>query len=241
MNAVIIPVRLDSSRFPDKALAEFNGKPLIWHTIQNAMDSSADEIIVATSDLGVGSVLNDLGLNVECIITPDAKSGTARICHLYNELTRRRHRYIVNLQVDEPMVFGSSIDRVFDQIRQSAVATLVTRCCDEEYYNPNTVKVVFNSNHKALYFSRSPIPYRGVDRAYKHIGVYGYHCFMLNVLSTLDHGFGTEDLEQLGWLNAGLDIQVIVDDSLKDSISINGELDARAFQHYLDSTTKAEV
>ncbi len=224
--AVIIPARTESTRLPNKVLLEFDGKPLLWHTIQGALASEADKVIVAGDSVDIENAAREAG--ADFVLTCPANTGTQRITQALD--STQNAEFIINLQADEPMITGDAINKLFDALRQQCLVTLITPCRADEFLNADTVKVVFDSNFRALYFSRAPIPYGAGGQAFKHIGVYGFRINTLKSVAFLDHQIGFENLEQLAWMWFGYDIKVLVDESLKDTISINSPDDVAAFR-----------
>ena len=220
--AVIIPARYESTRFPGKPLALINGKPMIEWVVNAAKGAKLpNKIIVATEDKRIFDfVKNSLG--VEAVMTSkDHKCGTDRICEVV-----KNHpdiKYIVNLQGDEPLIPSSYIDKVLQPLlnKSTSMASLVTPLTDsKDLINPNIVKVVFDKDRYALYFSRSQIPHKRENERenikdipyYRHLGIYSYTREMVlqfNILpqSPLEIA---EQLEQLRMLENGIKIKLEV-------------------------------
>ena len=181
---VIIPSRYDSVRLPGKPLIDINGKPLIEHVYNCAQDSNADRIIVATDDERILSAVKDFG--GEAILTSNQhQSGTDRINEAIDILSIKDNEIIINLQGDEPLMPASLISEVTSLLDENSVYPMATACHritdEKEFKNPNMVKVVFDKNDCALYFSRAPIPWPAANKkstpaifGYGHIGIYGY-------------------------------------------------------------------
>lgn len=163
-NAVIIPARYSSKRFPGKPLEKISGKPLIEWVVNIAREAKlANKVIVATDDIRIFNFAKDK-LKVETYLTlPEHKSGTDRIGEVVRKLSDIE--YIVNLQGDEPLIPFEYIDKVFESLSQMnnnlpTISTLVAPIIkEEELHNPSVVKVVMDRDGYALYFSRAPIPY----------------------------------------------------------------------------------
>mgnify|MGYP001578221816 CR=1 FL=1 len=221
MEAVgIIPARYGSTRFEGKLLADFCGKPVIQHTWENAKKSkSIDDLIVATDDKRIYNVAKGFGANV--VYTSIAhKSGSDRLTEVAASIDAK---IIVNIQADEPLLHPSMIDDVAGAILKDKTLVMATLCHKisnaAHIQDPNVVKVVFDRNGLALYFSRSPIPYErmGSDDKlqvidyYKHIGIYAYAKDFLFTFKSLpqSHLEKTEKLEQLRVLENGYRIKVI--------------------------------
>ncbi|MDR2017594.1 MAG: 3-deoxy-manno-octulosonate cytidylyltransferase [Syntrophobacterales bacterium] len=207
---VVIPARYASARLPGKPLRTIAGKPLIQWVYEKAISSSADNILVATDDERIQETCASFG--AEAVMTdPSLRSGTDRV---YEAISGKKGDLIVNLQGDEPFIEPSMIDTLFRIMEEDVpMATLCTPISREEYENPNTVKVVLDKSHYALYFSRSPIPY--IREAlevplYGHIGIYGFSRSFLSLFVAMEKGLleEAESLEQLRVLENGVRIKV---------------------------------
>ncbi|OGI18553.1 MAG: hypothetical protein A3B68_02160 [Candidatus Melainabacteria bacterium RIFCSPHIGHO2_02_FULL_34_12] len=220
--AVIIPARYESTRFPGKPLALINGKPMIEWVVNAAKGAKLpNKIIVATEDERIVSAVGRIGVSAKgkkievCLTSKDHKCGTDRICEVV-----KNHpdiKYIVNLQGDEPLIPSSYIDKVLEPLinKSASMASLVTPLTDsKDLTNPNIVKVVFDKDRYALYFSRSQIPYNRENRKdiqyYRHLGIYSYTretILQFNLLpqSALEVA---EQLEQLRMLENGVKIKL---------------------------------
>jgi len=216
--SVIIPARYASRRLPAKLIEDINGKSLIEHTYLNALQSSAKRVIIATDDERINSIAK--GFNAEvCMTSITHTSGTSRISEAVTSLEFDDDEVVVNVQGDEPMLSSEVIDQVANNLvhNEMHVATLCEKIESKSlYFDPNCVKVVFNSGGKALYFSRSPIPaFRNNEEidlsiCCRHIGIYAYRVSFLKKYSQMDNSIleKAEKLEQLTFLNAGIDIHV---------------------------------
>ena len=221
--SIIIPARYASSRLPAKLLRDINGKTLIEHTYSNAIKSNAKRVIIATDDERIKSVANDFGAEV-CMTLRTHTSGTSRLSQVVSDLNFDDGETIVNLQGDEPMMVGESLNQVASNLTISgmSVATLCEKInSQEQYFDENCVKVVYNSRGKALYFSRSPIPaFRNSDDidlnfCFRHIGLYAYKVGFLKdypkmAKSNLEIA---EKLEQLTFMENGIHIHVEISES----------------------------
>ncbi|SHN90171.1 3-deoxy-manno-octulosonate cytidylyltransferase [Bathymodiolus heckerae thiotrophic gill symbiont] len=216
--SVIIPARYASSRLPAKLLKDIYGKPLIQLTYENAMSSNATQVIIATDDERIRKVCESFGATV-CMTSDQHTSGTSRIAQVLNELNIADDEIIVNVQGDEPMLDPKVIDQVANNLYKSKLqmATLCEPVLDkDQYLDPNCVKVVFDKAGKALYFSRSPIPYFRDEQdfdlllCHKHIGIYAYRSeFITRYLQMPSSRIEqVEKLEQLTVLNEGFDIHI---------------------------------
>ncbi|NYT52881.1 MAG: 3-deoxy-manno-octulosonate cytidylyltransferase [Candidatus Vesicomyosocius endoextente] len=216
--SIIIPARYASSRLPAKLLRDVHGKPLIQLTYENAVNSSANRVIIATDDKRIEVVANDFGA-ITCMTDGHFTSGTLRIAQVLEKLDINDDEIIVNVQGDEPMLDPSVIDQVVNNLASNPmqIATLCEQITDKvQYFDPNCVKVVFNKIGKALYFSRATIPFFREEKdfdlklCYKHIGVYAYRAVVIKQYLTMNSSSyeKVEKLEQLTALNEGFDIHV---------------------------------
>lgn len=180
---VIIPARYASMRLPAKALADVCGQPLVQRVHACARASSAQRVIVATDDRRIAAAVEDFG-GEACMTAATHASGTDRIAEVIRILDIAPETIIVNLQGDEPLMPPSLIDQVAGDLAAHPTAAMATACHAIEqraaFENPNVVKVVFDRERFALYFSRAPIPWprdaepRSIPAAYRHIGLYAY-------------------------------------------------------------------
>ena len=215
---VIIPARYASTRLPAKLLEDINGKSLIEHTYINALQSSAKRFIIATDDERINAVAKDFSAEVS-MTSINHTSGTSRISEVVTNLKLDDNEIVVNVQGDEPMLSSEVIDQVVYNLihNDMHVATVCEKIESESlYFDPNCVKVVYDSRGKALYFSRSPIPAfrknEEIDLSIccRHIGIYAYRVSFLKKYSQMDNSIleKAEKLEQLTFLNEGIDIHV---------------------------------
>jgi 3-deoxy-manno-octulosonate cytidylyltransferase (CMP-KDO synthetase) len=209
----VIPARLASTRFPAKALAPLAGKPILQHVWERASRAShLDDLLIATDDETIAAVSKKFGAAVE-MTSADHLSGTDRVAEA---ASRHGHEIVVNIQGDEPLIDPAAINLAARTLLDDAganMATLAKRIEDfSEITNPNVVKVVVDLAGRALYFSRSPIPYdRGGAAVYrKHIGLYVYRREFLLRYPGLPVGALelAEKLEQLRALENGYAIRV---------------------------------
>jgi 3-deoxy-manno-octulosonate cytidylyltransferase (CMP-KDO synthetase) len=215
MNIIgIIPARYASTRFPGKPLIDIGGKSMIQRVYEQCKKSeSLSDVIVATDDERIEKHVRSFGGKVVMTATSH-QSGTdrcAEVVHKYDGLCDA----VINIQGDEPFIDPTQIDAlafVFNELH-TQIATLIKPLKDEaDIKNPNIVKVTKNKDHRAIYFSRSPIPYRRNPEAtityYKHIGIYGYRKEVLAEITQLPLGGleQAENLEQLRWIENGYNI-----------------------------------
>jgi 3-deoxy-manno-octulosonate cytidylyltransferase (CMP-KDO synthetase) len=218
----VIPARYASSRFPGKPLAEIHGKSMILRVYEQASAAAKlESVVVATDDQRIFDHVADFGGKV-IMTSTQHPTGTDRILEV--AASQRAFDAYINIQGDEPYIAPQQIDQVADLLKQGTgafVATLAKRLEDlEELNNPNLIKVTFARNGKALYFSRSPIPFMRDARQleqfqrdhgyFKHIGIYGYTAGALAQIKTMQRGHleQAESLEQLRWMENGMPIVV---------------------------------
>lgn len=240
----IIPARYSSSRFPGKPLAEIAGRPMIEHTYKSASTSRLlDDIVIATDDERILNVCHNFG--AKAIITPkDIATGSDRIAYAATKFPRAD--VLVNIQGDEPFIPGQMIDAAIEPLafdKTVKVSTLAKRITSvEELKSPAVVKVVFDYQNNALYFSRSPIPYVRDARLlqerlklaeiYKHIGLYVYRresLFKFTSLGETDLE-KAEKLEQLRMLENSMKIKIVVTEM--ESLSVDTAEDLQQAREY---------
>ena len=231
---VIIPARYGSTRFPGKPLCHLLGKPLIQHVYERVRDALlVRDVFIATDSTAIFSAVEGFG-GKAVMTSTEHRSGTDRIAEAVTKLStageiggsgKHDELIIVNVQGDEPMIMAEMVDAVIGLMEdeRAAIGTLAKRITTlEEIEDPNVVKVVFNDEGFALYFSRSPIPYhRDMNYAgkdlqvpesffYKHIGIYAYRKDALLRFSQLAPSRleEIEKLEQLRALERGFKIKV---------------------------------
>lgn len=214
MATVVIPARFGSTRFPAKILAAETGMPLVQHVVEQAKKCQhVDEVIVATDDARIVEALKPYDTKT-VMTSPTHQSGTDRIAEVAGGLT---DTILVNVQGDEPEIDPSTIDALIKRMQTSTddMATCATPFGDPaEVADPNRVKVIRALDGRAIYFSRSPIPFirdaGGTFRHLLHLGIYAYRRDFLLQFSRwaptpLEQ---TEKLEQLRALEHGRSIYV---------------------------------
>ncbi|KAB8310853.1 MULTISPECIES: 3-deoxy-manno-octulosonate cytidylyltransferase [Rahnella] len=220
----IIPARFGSSRLPGKPLADINGKPMVVHVMERALESGAKRVIVATDHPEVVAAVKAAGGEV-CLTSPDHQSGTERLAEVIQICQFADDEIIVNVQGDEPLIPPVIVRQVAENLANSVagMATLAVPIeSAEEAFNPNAVKVVRDANGYAMYFSRAAIPWERErfavskdtigDVFLRHIGIYAYRAGFIRQYvqwepSKLEH---IELLEQLRVLWYGEKIHVDV-------------------------------
>ena len=239
---VVIPARYESTRFPGKALAELDGKPMIRHVYDQACSSDAAQVVIATDDRRIAAVAE--GFGAEIVMTrADHESGTDRIAEVAQSRGWSDDSIVVNVQGDAPLIPGSSINHVASLLIEHDSASLATLCAaladPGDVGDPNIVKVVFDDSGRALYFSRSPIPavaHGGKPPAsiWWHIGIYAYRvAALLQLARTPSCELEcSEKLEQLRALYNGMEIRVGVAEA-SPGPDINTPEDLQAAERFI--------
>lgn len=159
---VVIPARYGSSRLPGKPLADIGGEPMVVRVLQRCQQSSAARVLVATDDYRVASAVTQAGGEV-VMTRADHPSGTDRLQEVAAQLGLSDDDIIVNVQGDEPLIPAEVIEQVAGNLASNPDCGIATLCepiaTHADLFNPNIVKVVFDNNGIALYFSRAPIPW----------------------------------------------------------------------------------
>jgi len=226
--AGVIPARLGSTRLPRKVLRELAGRPMVeWVWRAAAASGLMDPVLVATDSEEVAAVCRQCGVPVQ-MTSPDCPSGSDRVREV---ASRIEADIIVNIQGDEPTLtpdFFPPLLALFDR-PEVEVATLAVPCAPDEIADPNAVKVVTALDGRALYFSRSTIPFdrdqAGFATYRKHLGIYAYRRAALERFAALPPSplEKIERLEQLRLLENG--IALYVADAPRDTIGVDTEAD----------------
>lgn len=237
----IIPARYGSTRFPGKALALIKGKPMVQRVYERTKRSRlVDRVIIATDDERIQQAAASFG--AETMMTSPAHStGTDRIAEVVEKLACE---LVVNVQGDEPLIHPEMIDQAIMPLKDDPSIPMGTLCGKienrDEAFDPNVVKVVFDKNRFALYFSRAPIPWDRDQWAgknswqeltlngplYKHIGLYVYRReFLLQYAKMPRTGLeAVEKLEQLRALEHGYRIKTVVTEHESFGVDIPDDL-----------------
>ena len=224
---VLIPARYASTRFPGKPLAKIAGKEMILRVCGQVAATGYD-LAVATDDSRIYDAVTGAGYRA-VMTRADHPSGTDRLAEAYAKIGGD-YDVVVNVQGDEPFIRPEQINDIvgiFTKYPDTRLATLARPYPQDRSYegleDPNMVKLVMGDDGRALYFSRSVIPYlRGVDRQdwparhqyYSHIGIYAYTPSALAEIVKIPRGSLeiAESLEQLRWLQNGYEVRVAVSD-----------------------------
>jgi 3-deoxy-manno-octulosonate cytidylyltransferase (CMP-KDO synthetase) len=228
----VIPARLASTRLPRKVLREIAGRPMLaWvHEAARACPQ-LDQVLIATDSDEVMDFCNAQGWPA-ILTSPELPSGTDRV-HAVAQV--HPADIYVNIQGDEPLLLPEHITALLKLFADPAVevSTVKVRCTPENYANPNAVKVVCAPDRRALYFSRSLIPFErdpardgtGSTPIWKHLGLYGYRATALNRFHALAPSplELTERLEQLRFLENNIPIHVA--ETRHDTVGVDTEED----------------
>lgn len=219
---IVIPSRYASTRLPGKPLREINGKTMLEHVHDRAQESGAREVVIATDDVRIAEAAELFDARV-CMTGDQHRSGTERIAEVCDLMDWDDERIVVNLQGDEPSMPAALIDQCAGLLQQSTadIATLASPIASQDdFENPNVVKVICADDGNALYFSRAAIPFtRGASdqsdarsAALHHHGIYAYRCGILRKLVSAGRSEleVCEQLEQLRALSLGMKIRVAI-------------------------------
>lgn len=222
---VVIPARWASSRFPGKVLAKLGGKPLVLHACELARQARlVDRVLVAADDSRVESAVSEAGFEAR-MTSSEHPSGTDRVAEVARGL---QAAIVVGLQADEPFLDAADIDQLVETLlsdEEIPLASLASPLRNREtWFDPNAVKVVTDSRGRALYFSRSPIPYHRPESGplpavppgpppedcRLHLGIYAWRREALLKFAALPPSplEKLEGLEQLRALEAGWSVAI---------------------------------
>lgn len=241
----IIPARYASTRFPGKPLAKIGGITMI-ERVYRQVSKALDEVVVATDDERISRAVEQFGGRA-IMTSAEHRSGTDRCYEAYT-LSASEAEVVINIQGDEPFIDPSQIESLKKCFERDTteIATLIRPVNPDADYatlsNPNTPKVVTDTEGQALYFSRSVIPYvRGAERDawpacvqfYTHVGIYAFRAEVLRKVVGLKQSplELAESLEQLRWLQNGFKIQTAVTQC--QTIGIDTPEDLQAAEEYL--------
>lgn len=233
---VVIPARFASTRLPGKMMTDIAGEPLIVHTWRSVMSSAAvadlSDVIVACDDQRISDAIKKVGGEV-VLTDPDLPSGTDRVFAAYKSCDNNgQYEAVINVQGDMPFVEAEIVTEAINLIQNyseydmSTVATKTDATREQMYEQTQVVNPVISFRKddgnvgKALYFSRSPLPFGGPF--YKHIGVYGFRPDTLERFVKLPQSplEKSERLEQLRAIEDGMTVGIKVID-LKYPISVD--------------------
>jgi len=208
----VIPARYDSQRLPGKVLKQIGDRPMIQWVYEAAKGCDRiTKVIVATDNQAVADCVNQFGGAVE-MTRADCVTGTDRVAEVAGRYPEME--VAINVQGDQPFVTAEMLSQLISPYLEGESPEMTTLACPLDmgkgYLDPNVVKVICDRNHRALYFSRSPIPYyrNSTDApVFHHLGLYAFRqdfllryaqfsptpleeCEGLEQLRVLEHGFG---------------------------------------------------
>ena len=206
MKLGVVPARLNSKRLPRKILADLNGKPLIAHVMERALEAkSLDKVILAVDSEETIKTLEQYDFDM-VLTSSDHVSGTDRIAEVIDEIPDAE--IIINIQGDEPLIEAEVIDSLVDSFNDSTVniSTIVsTKLTVSDLLNPNVVKAIVNEYQDAIEFKRNIFDLE-IGGVYRHVGIYGFRRESLIAFTKLDPSLREVEsrLEQLRALDNGM-------------------------------------
>ena len=227
MKIGVVPARLDSTRLPRKILADLNGKPLIAHVMERALEAkSLDKVILAVDSEETIKTLEQYDFDM-VLTSSDHVSGTDRIAEVIEEIPDAE--IIINIQGDEPLIEADVIDSLVDSFNDSTVniSTIVsTKLTVSDLLNPNVVKAIVNEYQDAIEFKRNIFDLE-IGGVYRHVGIYGFRRESLISFTKLDPSVREIEsrLEQLRALDNGMSIRATVTNYDSHSVDTQADLD----------------
>jgi len=256
---IIIPARFKSSRFPGKPIALLQGRPSIQWTYEAALKvRGVDGFYVATDDDRIREAAEQVGAEV-IMTSENLGNGTERVAEAAKILGLQDSDIVVNFQGDAPLTPSWFVEAILEEMQSNMQADMVTpvlRCGKASYERlinerkqgrVGATTAVFDSNNKALYFSKEVIPY--LERSslldetpvYHHVGVYGYRMRALKEYIRWPHGLleKAEKLEQLRFLEASKDVFVVeVDSRGREFWELNNPEDIKVLEAMMERNKK---
>ncbi|MDZ4202234.1 MAG: 3-deoxy-manno-octulosonate cytidylyltransferase [Gallionella sp.] len=246
---VVIPARHASTRLPGKPLLPIAGKPMVVRVAEQAAQSGAQQIWIATDHHAIADVAREHGFKA-CLTLDTHASGTDRIAEVVNQHDWPDDTIVVNVQGDEPLMPPQLIRAVARHLSEHPECAIATACHalhdETSLRNPNIVKTVLDKDGNALYFSRAPIPYpRDAFAAQqtpppdmpvlRHIGIYAYRAGFLRAYGQLAPAAieQFEALEQLRALYHGYKIGVVIAEQAPPG-GVDTEQDLHAARQFFD-------
>lgn len=231
---IIIPARLNSSRFANKILVDILGLPMVIRTAKQV--SSLDKVVIATDSKEVFDLAKEHGFD-SVMTSNEHQSGTDRINEAVNILDLPDDEIVVNVQGDEPFIEPEVIQSVINRvkkIKENNEDIIMTSCykkiSSELADDPNHVKVILDEHKNAIYFSRAKIPYHRdhyeTSNYYGHLGIYGFTKSSLNEFCSLSASKleSIEKLEQLRAIDNGYKIAMVEVESKSFGIDTEADL-----------------
>lgn len=232
---IIIPARLNSSRFTNKILVDILGLPMVIRTAKRV--ESLDKVVIATDSQEVIDIAKEYGFDA-VMTSSEHQSGTDRINEAVNKLNLNENEIIVNVQADEPFIEQEVVQAVINRvskIKENNEDIMIVSCHKEissEFADdPNLVKVVVDEKSNAIYFSRAKVPYNRdhyEDSLYNgHLGIYGFTKKSLNKFCSLESSKleNIEKLEQLRAIDNGYKVAMVKVESKSFGIDTQEDLD----------------
>lgn len=231
-NLIIIPARLESTRLPNKPLADINGEPMIAHVYKRAKEANIAKVIVAAGNVEIKEVIENIG--GEAILTnPDHASGSDRIYEALNMYDKEsKFDIIVNLQGDLPNIHKDALSKIISLLESNDadISTLgVKISSEEEFLNKNIVKAyvknISESNYVDDFDRRFDIGKE--EFLYHHVGIYGYKRKALETFIGLDQSESEIErkLEQMRAIENGMKIVLGLIDELPISVDTQEDLE----------------
>ena len=238
-SVILIPCRLESTRFPNKPLAKILNKPMIQWVYEAAEESDASDVFVITdSEEIIQAVASFDGQAIRT--TSEPQNGTERCEEAIEILNSGGEEYdvIINIQGDEPLIKPQDINRLLFLFEEEDIdiGTFIQPISNEnDYLNKNVVKAVPTSFDEGFcdicYFSRSPIPHMDSfeeNIAFKHIGIYGFTATAFEEIRNLEPSILEENerLEQLRWIQNHMVVSAIVTENILHGVDTQEDLTA---------------
>ncbi len=231
---IIIPARLNSSRFENKILVDILGLPMVIKTAKQV--SELDKVVIATDSTKVVDLAKKHGFDA-VLTSGEHQSGTDRINEAVNKLNLDEDEIIVNVQADEPFIEKEVVQAVINRVEkviEKDEDVMITSCykkiTSELADDPNHVKVVLDEDLNAIYFSRAKVPYHrdhySSSSYYGHLGIYGFTKKTLNDFCNLKPSKleSLEKLEQLRAIDNGHTVAMVEVESKSFGIDTQEDL-----------------
>lgn len=253
---VVIPARHASTRLPGKPLLHIAGKPMVVRVAEQAAQSGAQQIWIATDHHAIANVVHEHGFKA-CLTSESHASGTDRIAEVVEQQGWADDTIVVNVQGDEPLMPPALIRAVAAHLHDHPECAIATACHaihdEASLRNPNIVKTVLDKQGNALYFSRAPIPYPRDAFAQqlpvpaelpvlRHIGIYAYRASFLRAYGQLAPTAieQFEALEQLRALYHGYRIGVVIAEQAPPS-GVDTEQDLHVARQIFESESRRKT
>ncbi len=220
---VIILAIFDRNNFPSKAMSDIHGKPMIQYVFESAKKSAASEIVIATDNTRIGMAAEDFGATV-CMIVDEELTGISRLAEVVDKMGWGDDTVVVNFPADAPLIPGSIIQQVAENLITQAeadCATLYSMVSREQAEKDYTINLVVDSADKVMYFSRLPLPHHysassEVSEYKCFLGINAYRCGLLRIYRNLSESEleKAENIEELKLLYNGMTIHAAEANSL---------------------------